>query len=345
MIFNKSSNGAAELKELIGFIYKSANFTNFSSYIGFAERDIRKIISDDVFDVAWKHYHSDNFRVEEDEDHPEYIVLDELVVKIQLPIALHALRRYLPSSDVQHTDKGRQIFVSDNEKPAFEWQTEKDNDNMLALAHEATDVLLEFLDKHIDDRLPVGEGEEAGEILLPWRVTPAYGATKELFVNSVEEFEKVFSIGGSRLTFLSLLPFMRRVQDFEIATCFTDERYDLLKEEILDDDISASDQLIIDRARQAIVLLSLSQAIKRLSVEILPSGIFKNVISGVVKRKDPAGQIDRNAVSACLERDGMRELARLKEMLLKAAAEEAGEIYSGADPTERIDPDLKFVRL
>ncbi|MGA2823298.1 MAG: DUF6712 family protein, partial [Bacteroidales bacterium] len=157
MIFNNNSNGILELKELIGFIYKSINFENMISYIGFAERDIKKIIGKEVFSIAEDHYHSENYEVEPvagdppvegdppgegdptPEEHPEYLVLDELVKKIQLIVALNAYRRYVPSLDLMHSDKGRQITVTDTEKPAFEWQIEKDNENLVSLANEAMD--------------------------------------------------------------------------------------------------------------------------------------------------------------------------------------------------------------
>ena len=126
MLFNKDSTGSTELKALIGFIYKSINFDNLKSYIGFAQRDIKKIIGSDVFQVAQDHYDSENYLLAEiDEAHPEYTILDELVDRIQYPVAVHAYRRYVPSSDLSHSDKGRQIFVSEQEKPASEWQIER----------------------------------------------------------------------------------------------------------------------------------------------------------------------------------------------------------------------------
>ena len=152
MIFNNSNNGSAELKELIGFIYKSINFDNLKSYITFAQRDIIKIIGEDVFNVACSHYLSHNYNQGRNDNFPEWELLDQLVSCIQYPVAVLAYRKYVPSADLTHSDKGRQIFVSDQEKPAFEWQIEKDNENLLTLAHEAIDVLLEFLDKAKDNR-------------------------------------------------------------------------------------------------------------------------------------------------------------------------------------------------
>ena len=251
MIFNKSNNGAAELKELIGFIYKSINFANLKTYITFAERDIRKVIGDVLFAQALNHYNSDNYLADPSvlqegaphaAEHPEYAILDELVKNIQLPVAVNAYRQYVPSADLSHSDKGRQIFVSEQEKPAFEWQIEKDNDNLLKLEHIAIDLLLEFLEMNKDFAIDLGEERIP---LFHWKQSPQYLQQKDLFIESVEEFEKVFPIGGSRYTYLSLIPFIRRVQDNEIRACMTAERYSDLHRDFLagslDDDRRAGE--------------------------------------------------------------------------------------------------------
>jgi hypothetical protein len=379
MLFNKEDNGSLELKALIGFIYKSINFDNLISYIGFAERDIKKIIGPEVFEVAQDHYDSDNYLLAEaDQDHPEYLVLDELVSKIQFPVAVHAYRKYVPSSDLTHSNKGRQIFVSEEEKPAFEWQIEKDNENLLRLAHEATDILLEFLDDHIDDIVtpeplpqlaeeldpdtddeqdqtaeefnpeglnPLLFGDAPETPLIPWKTSAAYLATRELFIGKVEEFEKVFRIGGSRLVFLSLVPIMRRIQDNEIKSCFSAEKYAELLEDMAGNEISAANAIIIDKIQQPLALLTLSLAAKRLTAEILPDGIFSNLTTAVIKAKNLASKIDRNEVSSSLEKDGMRELRKLQDHMAALDAEDAGETIEAVDFTEHIDPTLKFVRL
>ena len=328
------------MKELIGFIHKSINFDNLKSYFVFAERDMRKIIGQDVLKVADDHYNSDNFLLATpDDDHPEYAILDQLVSRIQYPMAVHAYRRYVPSSDIAHSEKGRQIFVSDNDKPAFEWQIEKDNENLLALAHEATDVLIEFLDENIDVKVGLTD-----ELLIPWDTSPAYKETKELFIPCVDEFEKVYLIGGSRATFLTLAPFMRRVQDNEICAVLGVDRYLEILEQYTDGDLSDGNKLILDKVRPPLALLTLSIASKRLSAQILPSGIFTNVVTNVIKSKSPASKQDRNEISSNLEKDGLREMAKLQEYLRKIDVAVSGATIDYSFP-EAIDPSQKFIRL
>jgi hypothetical protein len=344
MIFNKDSKGSQELKQLIGFIFASIDFDNLKSYIDMAERDVRKIISREVFQKALDHYNSDNYQVEADEDHPEYVVLDELVSKIQYPVAINAYRNYAPSNDITHSDKGRQIFVSEEEKPAFEWQIEKDNENLLALYHKAVDILLEFLDEHIDDKVKTGDTDDETS-LLPWGTTREYEATRHLFINKADDFEKYFSIHRSRLVYLALVPSITRVQDGQIRPCFTEQKYDELKEQILDNDLSDTNKGILELACSALALFSMSVAIKRLSIELLPDGIFANYTTNVIKSRAASTKVDRNEVSINLERDGMKELRKLQDLLHKLEIESSGTTETPADLADRFDPKANFARL
>ena len=349
MLFNKNGTGPAELKSLIGFIYKSINFDNLKSYIGMSETHIKKIIGKETFAVALDHYNSGNYQLATpDVLHPEYATLDELVQKIQYPLAVHAYRKYVPSSDLTHSDKGRQIFVSEQEKPAFEWQIEKDNENLLRLAGEATDLLLEFLDEHIDDMATIeGEipiGEPTTEPLLPWGTSDAFKATRELLIPRVGEFEKVFLIGGSRLTFLSLAPIIKRVQENEILACVGETRYTEILGQFLSGGLTAQNLTILNKIRQPLALLTMGIAAKRLTVETLPDGVFSNLIAAVIRQKNQASKIDRNEISMLLEKDGMRELRKLQDYLAKIDAAAAGSTIEAAGLTDHIDADEKFVR-
>jgi hypothetical protein len=343
MIFNKNQTGAFEIKDLIGFIYASTNFDNLITYIGFAERDLKKIIGKELYAVAEGHYKSEHyFLAEADADHPEYAILDELVKKIQFPVAVNAYRRYVPSIDLQHSDKGRQITVTNEDKPAFEWQIEKDNENLISLANEGVDFLLEFLDDHIDDKAGT---ETDSPYLLPWGASKEFQATRELLIFNVDQLERIYSVKGSRLVYLSLVPFMRQVQDNEIRSCFSEEQWKDLKDQLLDGDFSDNNKVIIEQARAPLALLALSMAIRRLSVEILPDGLFTNQVAGVIKSKLATSKIDRIEVSEYLENDGQRELRKLQDTLKNFKAITAGVIETTADLSDRIDPDKKYARL
>jgi len=343
MIFNKVDKGAEELKALLGFIYKSNSFANMITYIGFAERDIRKVIGDAVFNKAQEHYNSNNYKAEADEDHPEYFTLDDLVNSIQLPVALHAYRRYAPNNDLTHSDSGRSITVTETEKPAFEWMIDKSDKSLLDLAHEATDLLLEFLDKHLDDEITSGDPEVTA-YLIPWGTSAEFALTRELFITK-DQFNEEFFIDGSRRVFLAMVPYLRKVQNNEILSCIGKETYDAIKEEILDGDLTEDNKTYLGMIRPAMTFLALSRAVISLSVEVLPNGIFSNFITGVINSKTAADHSHRVEISHALESMGLKEIAKLQEKIYRETTESSGEIYVQTDPTERIDPQKPFVRL
>jgi len=231
MIFNKDSNGAVELKELLGFIYKSIHFENLISYLGFAEKDLKNIVGKEILKLAEDHYKSANYHHAAVTDHPEYLILDDLVKKVQFPLAILAYRRFVPSNDLTHSDKGRQINVTETEKTAFEWQIEKDNQNLLSLAYEAIDFLLEFLDEHNVDDDPVGE---------EWNQSDAFKKSHSILI-SLDQFNAVFPISGSRRLFITLTPFIIRVQKNIIVPVITKDIFDSLIESIKDKDTDEDD--------------------------------------------------------------------------------------------------------
>ncbi len=344
MIFNKNSKGAEELKALLGFIYKSNSFANMITYIGFAERDIRKVIGDDVFDLAQEHYESSDYlSVSEEGGDPVLPVLDDLVKSIQLPVSLHAYRRYAPNNDLTHSDSGRSITVTETEKPAFEWMINKSDASILDLAHEATDLLLEFLDKHIDDTV-TSEDPVVTTLLLPWKESPEFAETRKLFITK-QQFNEEFFIDGSRRVFLALVPYIRKVQLNEVLSCVGQENYDELSAQIKDDDVSEDNEVLLSMIRPALTFLSLSRAVISLSIEILPNGVFSNFITGVINSKTAADHSHRVEISHALESLGLKELSKLQEKIYRAAIEDSGETYTQTDPTDRIDPDNLYVRI
>ena len=338
MIFDRHNLGAQELKELIGFIHKSINFQNLRSYIEFAQREVISIVGERLFNQAHDHYHSEHYLLQVNDPTSDYFILDQLVQKLQLCVALHAYRRYAPGADLSHSDKGRQIFVSDQEKPAFEWQIEKDNENLLSLASEATESLLEFLEQYAD--YPQGQVP-----LLAWASSEQCQASRSLLISSAREFEKVAPIGASRLTFLALAPFLQRIQNNEIRACFQPVRFTELTAQLALAELSEQNKLILEMAVQPLGLLALSSAIKRMAVRVMEDGVFSTATEKVIRVKTTSLKADRNEVAVNLEKDGLRELARLQKYLASVDNQSPEITKVTSDRAEKIDETLKFVRL
>lgn len=310
MILNRQNNGPAEAKALLGFIYKSNNFDNLKTYVSIAERDIKRVIGSEVFKLAEEHYNSDDYN-QQDQANKQLLALDELVKYIQLPVLLHAYRRYAPLNDLSHAENGRQITVTNDLKPAFEWMIERDNNNLLDLAHEATDILLEYLDEQ-PDKL---EDESNNPIAVTWNTSDAYSKTKDLFVNSAREFSNIFPINESRRLYLAIAPFIKEMELKHIRPIITDARYQIIKELIKDKDLESEgneDFLEIYRLSIVpIVLFTMSISLKRLSVELLPDSVVQSFRAMDVKQSKTADSSTRVKLADLLELDARHELTSL----------------------------------
>lgn len=324
MIFNKDSNGAAEVKELLGFIYKANKFDNLKTYIQLAERDIKRVIGNEVYALAEEHYNSDDYKSENPTN--QQLLLDELVSKIQLPVIIHAYRRYAPLNDVSHSEAGRQITVTEELKPAFSWQIENDNRNLLDIAHETTDVLLEFLDAQPENILedddeghgaPIAEVENT--IFKAWKTSQAYAEGKDLFITSAVAFDKIFPINQSRRLYMALVPFIKEAEIREIRPVIGTDRYDTIKELIKDDELNedANEEYkeTYDLSLAPLVHFTLAIALKRLGVELLPNSVVENYIGTELKQSKTAETNVRNGVAQKLFSDAQIEMISLESYI------------------------------
>jgi hypothetical protein len=306
MIFNKSNNGAEEFKALIGFIYASNKFENLVTYIGFAKKDVVNVVGHEIYRLAEDHYKSDDFGTDGDAD--EFVLLNELVNRVQLPIALHAYRRFAPGNDLSHSDAGRQITVTETEKPAFEWMLDKDNANLLSLSNDAVELLLDFL----AEQLVVPEGETINAIGDAWQNSDAFAAINSTIVNSVTAFEQNMPINGSRRLFMLLSPFIRSAENDLIRPVITKTRYDALIEAIRDGELSDEQKEIVRLASPVIVMHSMAKALKRIPAEILPDVFGQRFIDD---RKTDIDTDSRLGAAQVLQQEATLELLKLQRYI------------------------------
>lgn len=322
MIFNKSNNGAEEFKSLIGFIYASNNFNNLITYIGFAKKDVVSVVGKEIYDLAETHYKSVDFASVE----PEFKLLNELVHFVQLPIALHAYRRFAPGNDLTHSDAGRQITVTETEKPAFEWMLDKDNANLLSLANDAIELLLDFLAEQL---VPVGG--LLNDIGDAWNNSEAYKNIKSTIVNSIADFEQVIPINGSRRLFMLLAPFIRKAENDIIRGTITPIRYIALIEAIKDGELNEEQKEIKCLATPVIVMQAMAKAMKLVPAEILPDTFAKRFTDD--KRTD-IDTDSRLGAAQVLEQEANRDFARLQRYIKRISPPSAPEPIVEQDITD-----------
>ena len=333
MLFNKNDTGTDELKKHLGFLFKSNKFENIETDLMLAEESIIEYIGQPVYALAQTHYDSDDY----EKAAPTAIQArrTNLVHHIQLPVALFAYFAYAPHSDISHEDSGRKVQIDPTrEKLPWEWMIERDNNAVLNKAHKTTDRLIAFLEK-----------EEAN--ITEWKDSDAQKAARRLFIKNAMAFDKICPIEKSRRFFIKIIPFIDEVERDQIKPVLTPDVFDDIKTAIQEGTTYKDDEDILGMIQVPTALLAMSIAITRLSVEVMPNGIFQNYVSERLTQnaKTIAPATIRKEMSKLLEARGLMKLKTLQEYLEKIALEESGEVYDPVDTTERIDPETKYVRL
>lgn len=261
MIFNKDNNGAEELRSLTGNYYANNNFENMPGLILLATSELKKIIGASVYGLAETAYMSK-------EENPDNI---GLVPYVQLPIAINAALNMYRQNDVSHEDSGRKVKIdANNEKIPWQWQLDKDDEIQLDKYYSAVDALIDYLDE---------------VNLTEWKNSDYKKATKTLLINSATKFDRYYPIGGSGRMYILLLPFLRETE-LKLKRQFgTDWARYLTADEsesgsgssgIGLGDPENNDAEVLEYLLPAIPLLTMSVAVKRLPLGVIPKGIVRN---------------------------------------------------------------------
>lgn len=335
MLFNKSSNGQQELKSLLGFIYASKEFSNMVTDIELAQDDIVSLIGDALYDAIELHYKSADYLKNGNTGH--LLVMDQLVHNTQLPIAFYAYKSYSANADLSHSDKGRQIVTSETEKQAFEWQIERDDQALISKGHRFTDRLLAFLEKN-----------KADTAIKPMFFdNDVFKATRNNLIGSTTVFDSIYPIDNSRRFYLKVCTFIKEAERVRILPVLSSATYDELLAIVQGGTSTAYLTSLLEYARVPLVLYSMSIAIKRLSIDVLPDGVYQNLISDrtATKAKSSAPMEFKREVSELIEKEADSALTRLQQLIAKHAAEEAGTDLLIELPTDRRVAEDKHFRV
>lgn len=290
-LFDRDGNGGLEIRDALGLISDRVDFTKWSPILPLGLRDVMAIIGREPVEALAGYYESG------DDSDPEK---SRTLAYLQQSVALFTWIKIIPTLDAQHDEGGRSRRLGENEKGLTALQEFKDEENILRLAYEATDALIEELDRNAFDF---------------WTESRKYRQRSGLIVRNKETFDEFYLIGSHRL-FLTLLPMIREVQAANVAPVIGREYMDLL---LKGDDRAIS--LLYDTAARAIVLLTMKKAVERLPVEVLPEGIVQINQSAPVKQRLRAEKEARNSVAASLGEDAARYLQQLEDTMTEIRAE------------------------
>lgn len=300
-LFDRDGNGSEEITAAVGIISNGITFDKWRPLIPFGIRDVVAIVGREPVEALADYY--------ENGESDDAAMADALAY-LQQAVAFFTWLKIIPTLDAQHGDTGRAKSLGENEKGLTALQEFKDEENILRLAYEATDALVEALDR---------------EAFPFWIESPKYRQREGLLIRSKEEFDNYYIIGSHRL-FVTLVPIIREVQGATVATVLGKYLAPILSGEDSD-----TFTLMKATAARAVALLTMQKAVERLPVEVIPEGIVQVQQSQPVKSRLRAEQSARASVAASLGADATRALEYLQQLVaqLDADGEEVDTSITG----------------
>ncbi len=302
-LFDIQADGGSEIVAAVGLISADVDFSKWEPVIPLGIREVSAIIGPEPVEALAAFYAG--------EYDPEADGLPDLspaLGYLRQAVALFSWLRIIPTLDAQHDATGRQRRIGENERGLSALQEYKDERNILRMAYEATDALIEVMDR---ERFPF------------WISSRKYMLRRGLLIQSKERFDEYYAIGSHRL-FVTLLPIIREVQGAQVAPVLGPRYLSLL---LSGGDPAVSD-LLLEPASRAVALLTMQKAIERLPVEVIPEGVVQVQQSQPVNSRLRAEQSARAAVAAALGADARRYVENIQDIV---AALDAGDM--AGDPS------------
>ena len=296
LLINRESDyqiAADEVRRLTGNYYANNNFEKLQTDWILAQEEVVKIVGADVMTRALAFYHSADYVPYTSESissgsGSDDTIDSDLVHYLQIPIAFLATHNYYQSNMVSHEDTGRKVKINEqNEKMPWEWMIDRDDLAQLRKIHGTLDRLLIWLETNAIDQ---------------WIDSPQRIASRKLFVNTTAIFQAAYPIDQSPRFFYTVLAFNLEAQTRIIKKAIGSELYDALLTywtnfQTIDAGSSAMssglpggessdyyDELIA-LIQTVIPLFTMTIAVKRLSLSVLPYGVVQQFQSQFQSRQ------------------------------------------------------------
>lgn len=296
-LFDRDGEGAQEIVAAVGLISSGVTFDKWEPLLPLGIRETSAIVGQEPVDALAAYYECpDKFELEQ----PEEADMRQALKYLQQTVAFFTWLKLIPTLDAQHDENGRSRRLGENEKGLTALQEYKDETNILRLAYESADALIETM-------------ERAG--FLFWTQSRKYRQRDRMLIKGREEFDEYYHIGSSRL-YYTLLPIMREVQGAEVEPVLGADYFASL----LDADGSEAARRLTEPAKRAVALLTMKKAVERLPVQVIPEGIVQVNIQQPVQQRLKAERDARAQVAASLGADAERCLRRMEAIVAELAA-------------------------
>lgn len=243
MLFNKDNNGSLELYELSGIFQASTQFLSIAAEVEAATREVSALVGTALITSVEKIY-GKNVPTPD-----EKVLLD----MVRRPIAYLAIGMHSKLSGVSHGETGRKNKVDDNEKIAFQWQIDRDDQELRERYLRALDTLVSYL------RFT---GNPA------WNASGTAKLVDASIVKDIAQMEAVYPIERSWYTFYTVLPLIIEAQESRIANLVGTARMQALI-------AGTESEAVASPARRSAILRAMITAAERWSLSIFPVAVAR----------------------------------------------------------------------
>jgi len=244
----------------------------------------------------------------------------ELLELVQFALANLAMLSYMAVNQVQLSDAG---FIK-SENAAFRYQVRELKMNFVAKGYNGLESVLEFL-----------EEQKKHEDFAVWATSSAAVVFRQFFINSAAEFSREYNISDSRLTYLSLVSIIKKVEPFLLEPVLGTALYQELKAEIASGEIRQENAELLEKyIRPAVAHFTVVKALPERSFRFTGDSIALNLEELV---DDTSHGTSVNADAFIGEKikhayqDGQAYLVKLKDHLnLQASAEKYAAYFTSS---------------
>lgn len=261
LLFNKDGQGNRELKQLLGYLDADFKFVNLQTDIEHASIDLIELIGQTTYDKLIEFYNQaplDGNATDQEKEQRDQE--DSLVKKAQLPIVVFAELAFASNNDLNSSNNGRVVDISETQRQPWEWQIERAESNSRRRGYKALDLLLAELDDFD---------------LAEWKSSDQFKESKKFFIHTTDQMHRIYQIGNSRQLYLRLQMFMEDPELEEILPIIGEDRFAALKTAILDENMSDDQAYLLKLVQRPVGFRSLETAFGVLPVEMFPNGLVE----------------------------------------------------------------------
>ncbi|UZR93138.1 DUF6712 family protein [Chondrinema litorale] len=170
----------------------------------------------------------------------------KLLELLRQSVADYAYSLWARMHAVQNSNSGIAVVRTDRTAPVSDAKLEGIIADKLKSSHQFMELALKYLEKNADD-------------FEAWKNSSAYTIRKELFISSVDEFDRFCYIERSRIIFMKLRHLILQGEDELIKPELGDDLYNVIKAEYQADNLKAVHLPVVEKIQRTLANYALGK--------------------------------------------------------------------------------------